>query len=350
MQSAEIEILDVPIKHRLQQWISFPLSAPVRRAFSIMLAGSKHVQQFVAFTAVMALLLSAAVFTVWPNLESMTFLEFVTPAIQFVGGFGPFVTLLASTLWFLLWLLPKPDPLEDTAVTSFKFVPATPELAGGITEIAHSWFGSKNLGGRQARRTYFEELMANNDEANLRPAPFYALLEVTNDGAERLVGYTAVLALNAAAYESHRSGDRSQYDLTAKDLWKKGEPGPKRLYIQAIAIHPARRRSKPTKMALKAMLADHLGHAVGVIKDDFPSYSEGLNEIAIYGEEFSEGGRRFVESLGGGVNADRQSADRNPIMDVSLSDQEGANAALFALARSRALDLAVEPPSFVGLR
>ena len=196
----------------------------------------------------------------------------------------------------LRWLVPR-DPLGYKHGAAFRFEPARSEHVRAIALIADAWFGSKQLGGRERRLDYIRQFV----EA---PAPLiWVLLSMDSDGEQMVIGYSSLLPVNYESYVRHYERSAcSQYGFTPDDMLRAGDGVPDHpLYAQALALHPAVFGDAQARAAMKNMIPHHIAAMVLYLEPETEAAAleASLERLSLYAEEFSPGGRRFFESIGG---------------------------------------------------
>lgn len=235
----------------------------------------------------------------------VSFFELPAIAFKFMSAFLALFYVLA---WVLRYVRPH-DVLGYQHGISFSYQKANTDNTEQIFQIADAWFGSERLGGPEGRKSYFKKWLINSRQPTL-----YILNEHASDGSIYVVGYTSIMMLDPEVYEKHRHRkELSQYDFTVDNLCQSNGKLNKWIYVQAIALHPARFYSLQARVAIKNMVAVHLADILGHtgVKPD-------ATNICLYGEKFSSGGEKYVKSLGGIEVRNILSKDEHPFLETEL--------------------------------
>ena len=187
------------------------------------------------------------------------------------------------------------DPFQIEAGRNYVLMPAESEDLEAVCAIAHAWFGSKKLGGIDGRMRYMRRLQ------DARPDVFWVVWEVEG-GVRRVIGYTSVVPMLPDVCAKHLAGEQHQYRLRAEDLVPVGDPRvlESSLYLQAIAVHPARRHDARARTLVKEMVSLHVAALLETSEKgrDFLLKWVAKGGLRLHGEEFSRGGRAAMMSMG----------------------------------------------------
>ena len=193
------------------------------------------------------------------------------------------------------------DPLGYRHGISFEFREATKADLDDLVTISHSWFGSSRFRDGQAGRSrYFSDWIDARENKDCAPV-IWVLVEHRQEGKPLTVGYSSILPLNNDSYLDHFVRcTKSQYDMRPDNLEKKGMGQAMHpIYLQAIAIHPARFGLKAARVAIKNLLADHIASIMIYERMLANAQDYHVCDRGLYIEAFSEGGRGFIVELGG---------------------------------------------------